>query len=345
MDIKDLAGLSKPLEKFVDVVAKGVGGFSKSYLIRKNADAKAYEIRQLADANKYKMQQQAESLYEAQKLLGNIEIVKGKLVLSSPAEQNVLSLPKRIDDRKLYQEAKEQQNVEEITGIAAEELAHEETVSSESVEDDWIARFFDAAQLISDEQMQVLWGKILAGEIKQPHSYSLRTLELLRNISKIEAELFTKVAKIAIQSNAGAFVINPENGKYLEDNFDITFGHWLRLSELGLISPQDLSRTHKKLDISATVVYLCGDMIVVVEKPADDPEYRFPIKLFTSIGTELVSLVNKEMPETYIHKFASMVKQNNAKVTYGKIIGIAPDGLITHTDLQEFDFGSSDSAK
>ena len=49
MDIKDLAGLAEPMKKFVEVVAQGVGGFSKSYLIRKNADAKAYEIKQLAD--------------------------------------------------------------------------------------------------------------------------------------------------------------------------------------------------------------------------------------------------------------------------------------------------------
>jgi hypothetical protein len=32
--------------------------------------------------------------------------------------------------------------------------------------------------------MQALWGKILAGEIKQSKSYSLQTLEIIRNLSK-----------------------------------------------------------------------------------------------------------------------------------------------------------------
>lgn len=52
MEIKDLAGLSKPLKKLIEVVSAGVGGLSKPYLIRKNADAKAYEIKVIAQATK-----------------------------------------------------------------------------------------------------------------------------------------------------------------------------------------------------------------------------------------------------------------------------------------------------
>lgn len=342
MEIKDLAGLSKPLEKLVEVVAQGVGSLSKPYLIRKNAQAKAEEIRLLADAERYRIRQLSEGIDDARKLLGNADLNTDNLVLTTPAAQSQLSLPERIEERKKYQEAKEQRNIEDITSIAAEELANEEAVSNEPLEDDWIARFFDAARLISDEEMQELWGRILAGEIKQPNSYSLRTLELLRNISKKEAELFTKVAKLAIQCNIGAFVINPENGKYIEDNFGILFRDWLKLSELGLISSQEIAHIHKKLDVDSQIPYVCGDILIVAQKPAEDPAYQFPIKLFTAIGSELVNLVNKEITEEYLRKFAGMLKQNNAKVYFAKIANISSDGRITHTDLQEFDLSPKD---
>jgi hypothetical protein len=35
MEIKDLAGISEPLKKLIDVVSKGIGALSKPYLIKK----------------------------------------------------------------------------------------------------------------------------------------------------------------------------------------------------------------------------------------------------------------------------------------------------------------------
>ena len=48
--------------------------------------------------------------------------------------------------------------------------------------------------------MHKLWGRNLAGEVMQSKSYSLRTLGLIRNLSKKEADTFMMVAKFAIKS-------------------------------------------------------------------------------------------------------------------------------------------------
>jgi hypothetical protein len=50
MEIKDLAGLSKPLTRLIEVISKGVGSVTAPYLTRKNAEAKAHEIRVISDA-------------------------------------------------------------------------------------------------------------------------------------------------------------------------------------------------------------------------------------------------------------------------------------------------------
>lgn len=46
MEIKDLAGLSQPLTKLVEVISIGIGKLYEPAHIKRMANAKAYEIKQ-----------------------------------------------------------------------------------------------------------------------------------------------------------------------------------------------------------------------------------------------------------------------------------------------------------
>jgi len=72
----------------------------------------------------------------------------------------------------------------------AEEVLQDDTQEppSKNIDDDWLYRWRDYAGDVSAETMQQLWGKILAGELKAPGSYSLRVLDFLRNLSQDEAQ-------------------------------------------------------------------------------------------------------------------------------------------------------------
>jgi hypothetical protein len=200
MEVKDLAGLSEPLKKLIEVVSTGVGALSKPYLIRKTADAKAYEINTIAQAIK-------DNQYD----LKNIEFQEEKLSLISldnNSLKNELSLEDRTQRRIEFKEQKRQQNIESITQKAAEDLESEKNVSDEPVSEDWTSRFFNYAEDISNEEMQGIWGRILAGEIKKPKSYSLRALDILRNLSTEEAEIFIKFGSLGIRSGGSTFLLN-----------------------------------------------------------------------------------------------------------------------------------------
>jgi len=93
--------------------------------------------------------------------------------------------------RFLEEEAKKQLNIEEITRRALPLL--EEKASPQSVEDDWIANFFDKCRIVSDEDMQQLWSRVLAGESNKPGAFSRRTVSLLADLDKQDAELFTRL--------------------------------------------------------------------------------------------------------------------------------------------------------
>ncbi len=113
------------------------------------------------------------------------------------SQLEITSLQDRAISRFLIEEAKKQFNSEAITSKALPLL--EEEASPQNIEDDWIAHFFDRCRLISDEEMQTLWSKVLAGEANSPGRYSKRTVNLLASLDKADAELFSKLCSFAWQ--------------------------------------------------------------------------------------------------------------------------------------------------
>jgi uncharacterized repeat protein (TIGR03899 family) len=327
MKIGDITGLGEPITKLIEVIRQGVGGISKPYLVKKNAEAKAYEIRQIADA-----------IHDARISLGSADFQNEELVLVSkdtPDETQIL-LPERAQSRKEYQEQLEQFNTEQITSNAAEELMQEDTVvSEEKVDPDWIARFFDMAKNVSTEEMQFLWGKVLAGEVKQPNTFSLRTLELLRNLSRKEAEIFIKVAHLAIKSSDAkqAFILNPRDDKYLKDNHNVSFMDLLLLEELTLIVPHELAYEIRSIRTPNHQAYTHGDNIVIVKLP-DNFTHTIRVRAFTALGKDLLNLVEVPNNTQYIYKFAELLKLDNTTVKLGTIVKHEGE-YIHHSDLRE----------
>ena len=60
---------------------------------------------------------------------------------------------------------------------------------------DWFVRFYDCAGGTSNDVLQELWSKILANEIQHPQSCSLRTLDIVKNMTAKEANSFEKLCK------------------------------------------------------------------------------------------------------------------------------------------------------
>lgn len=115
-------------------------------------------------------------------------------------------------------------NFLKAAGFANEELENTQEYedSGENPEFDWLMRFFDSVSLVSSEELQKLWGKVLAGEVKKAGTCSLRTLDIIRNLSKDEAVCFNELCRYVMISGNMAFIF--ENGfssAEQDDNGDI----------------------------------------------------------------------------------------------------------------------------
>ena len=264
----------KPIEKLIDVISKGIGTIYKPKSIRKEAEAEAYKI-------------------------GIIERAKSKAI--SEGKETEIETLERIEDRIINREKKKLINIDQVASVAEEELKNGDKVSDEPVDNDWSTRFFNIVEDVSDDEMQLLWGRVLAGEVRRPKSYTLRTLEFLRNLSREEAMVFMKIAKLSLLGGGKNLVYNPDKGKYLQDNYQISFADVLQLKELGLLN----SEPNLELKISvpsngqnAFIIY--QNKVLVIERKVGAPEISLPTLVFTHVAMELLNLVQQEIDFNYI---------------------------------------------
>lgn len=348
MKLNDILGLGKvlPIDKLIEIVSNSVGKISKPYFDRKDVDTKAYEIEKLAEARAKEMKIIATAVKENFQLTGGIEYKEDKLAISSPKElpiekhETILINPPledRTQERLNFQEAKKQLNIENVTAFAAEELKDEPPVTDAPLDEDWTTRFFRIAEDISNEEMQALWGKILAGEIKQPKSYSLRTLELIRNLSKNEADIFMKVANFAIKSGNANFLFKGKDENLLTEKYNITYSDTALLTEIGLLQPGTFVQYQLfQQTTDSQHVFTSGNIVIIVKIKANTPTVQMPVDVFSNAGNELLKLINSNPPMDYLTNIANSIKNENVEVKYAHILAIEENSIRHTKPLQDF---------
>lgn len=215
----------------------------------------------------------------------------------------------------MAQERNRQKNIDDVVDIAASQLLGEEKVPKDKVQVDWATRFFNTIQDISDEEMKLIWGKLLAGEIKAPCSFSLRAIELLKNLSTDEARLFTEVSKLALRRVDEILIIRRDN---INEEYGLTFDKILTLTDAGLIKP--IINTAMALGPNQEF----GDFIfefggyaikVIVRNSVTIPSY-----IYTQAGGQIFKLIeNQEHDLDYLRKVLKSVSTENVRFLVYKI--------------------------
>lgn len=195
-------------------------------LIHKISDATGvlYEPRRI----RRKTKAESEAAITSAKAQAAADIIKAE------SEIEITDLHRRAAQRWINEEAKRQKNMEDIIDKAEPHLNEE--AKPDTMEDDWVANFFDKCRIVSDSEMQSLWARVLAGEANVPGTYSKRTVNLLSDFDKSDAELFTQLCGFGwlIEKNFTPLVFNERSEIYNKRgiNCDALF----HLEAIGLIT-------------------------------------------------------------------------------------------------------------
>ena len=213
-----LGDLSKPATVLIEKISDAVGGVFKPYQIVRVAKAEAEASR-----------------------------------IQAEAQIQVTGLHRRAMHRFLEEEAKKQSNIEVITQNALPLL--EDKSAPQNVADDWITNFFDKSRIVSDGDMQRLWSRVLAGEANAPGAFAKRTVNLLADLDKGDAELFMRLCGFGWMIGDVVPLVFDVQGEIYNRN-SINFNTLAHLESLSLIQFNNIGGFQRlKLPKTITVFY------------------------------------------------------------------------------------------
>ena len=315
------------LTKLVETLAdKGIGSLLRPWQIRREGradiDVKREAILRLAEAEK-----------EAQDILAGKKVV----VLTSSGQYKALPAPSRVEhsekvitDKNAAQflltdaarqfagrELQRNVNLHRIA-LHAEEQAQsvaDEEVSKEPVDPDWLNRWRENAQDVSDEYMQKVWARILTDEVKSPGRYSMATLEFLRTLSKSDAHKIAAIGPFAIDY---AWIHNDE--RYLKEK-GLTLDAVLDLQEMGILSGAEsigFSRVIFSVHAAKFIAVAASNgKALYIEHEKKERPLEVPMYRITKLGAEVLRLGDYEPVEDYLKLLAAAIKGKGFKVHYG----------------------------
>lgn len=208
--ILGIPALSKGTGKLLETVSNQLALFMEPVHIRRKAAAEADAMV-------------SESIAKERVKLIKIE---GKVAIEKRED--------RAAERVRCREQGRQINLESIVSNAACEVP--KTVSDTPVDEDWSRQFFERCQDVGNEEMQILWGKLLAGEVASPKSFSIQTLAAVQSMSKGDADLFTRFCITIWRMDGKPLCIIPNvKSSLVREKLNLKFDDLMRLESFGLM--------------------------------------------------------------------------------------------------------------
>jgi hypothetical protein len=184
------------------------------------------------------------------------------------------------------EEGKRQSNIEDITRKALPLL--KEKSSPDKVDDDWITNFFDKCRIVSDEDMQQLWSKVLAGEANTPGAFSRRTINLMADLDKGDAELFARLCGYGWAIHNSVFPLIFDTNSEVYARTGIHLWQLTHLESLGLIQLDSFGGFSYSRMPKRTTVFYYGRPVELTFAQDGENQLEIGKVLLTRAGHELV---------------------------------------------------------
>jgi hypothetical protein len=152
-------------------------------------------------------------------------------------------------------------------------------------------------------------GTNTCGRSKGPNSFSIRTIECLRNITKAEAEVFARVANFVFTYNNDPFIFKGDNYETLVKN-DFSFDEVLILIDIGLLQAKtDIGLIYGSLAEDSEMIFDYGRISINAKTNANTIGNKIPLLVLTRAGKELLKLLSTTPINAYIDYFYAYLQK------------------------------------
>lgn len=181
---------------------------------------------------------------------------------------------------------KQQKRCKSIANKAKEFI--ENTAEPENISEDWLEFFFDKAKLVCNDDMQLIWAKLLSEEANNPGTINPSLLHTMSIMRYDQALFFSNISRFVLRE------FKKDNVHLLifirHTDSDITPSKLKDLERLGLIEcnfeKEYIFKNKKWLTYGNKVLTIFGD-------PKNNKKIKAGNVIFTYDGEKLYSLINQ----------------------------------------------------
>lgn len=239
-------------------------------------------------------------LSEAQNAVDVRKILQGEVTFDQATGGLLETSAGRNEIRALVREAiqdNEIANLISCTLNASKELEDDNISNESEVSPEFLNRWRNEAKFISEETAQIIWGRILSEEVKEPNSISIRTLDVIKSLTKEEAEAFREACKFVLfeqylfDSTVDGIPIPQQNYELLRDaGLIINY-------QKGVYTASNWPETKVYFDKAPLDTYFLrvGKIFMYVEKRLAGQRPSFAYWQLTKAGREMCRIISREL--------------------------------------------------
>ena len=212
------------------------------------------------------------------------------------ANAELTELFQRAEFRSALEQAIEQANLEEIILKALPHLR--ESANPQAMDNDWIKNHLEKSRHVSDDEIQEWWARILAGEANKPGSYSKRAVNILSDLEKTEAQVFSNLCNFVWNFDDAPVPLILDTSHAIYTDSGINHGSCVYLDELGLVNYTPPIQSYTQVEEGQIVSY--HDQRIELKELTNRRGLGIGQVTFSISGTQLYSLCDTKPVEGFV---------------------------------------------
>jgi hypothetical protein len=189
---------------------------------------------------------------------------------------------------------------------------------------EWFERWRENAENARNEDLKILWAKVMCKECSRQDSVSLRTLDFLKNLSKTEAKQIERISRLW----GGGLIIRCFGNPLIEAPINTIppgyeYSEFTELEESGVISNvNELGFTIRLNDHGDSlrslfgIEFLKARIIITCEKKSN-PFLMNGYKV-NQIGKELFNIIDSAVDKSYLNNIVTELSRKGYHVNVEK---------------------------
>lgn len=190
------------------------------------------------------------------------------------------------------------QNLMTIAEFTKKFISSDEQSEEWKDDDEWIERYFQEAQFVSDETLQKLWARLLKEKLYRPSMVNKRVVYIVRDMDRDDLLFVSRTMKYFVEDSIP---------KELLMKIGTMKSDIIQLAELGLVIPLEITKTQTIKDVKtddSVEIPLKGYILNLKKKvDMDDNTYSFPGYALTQEGKVIYNLIQDRLTEEEVQKY------------------------------------------